>query len=80
MLRSVFMSKALEADSHTFYDTKKIIQQACKADWTHCKIPRFMKTEEDQQLVFEVLKRHYRTLKELFRYFFFVICHYFQFW
>ena len=66
---SIFIVKALESDSHSFYDTDHVLQRAAKADWSHCKKPRFLSDEADQKMVLATLKNHYRTLKELFRYY-----------
>lgn len=50
-------------------DDEELLKQCFENDWSRCKIPKIIKTEEELEKIKEILRSFYKTIREIYKYF-----------
>lgn len=66
---SVFLQRAANADSGTFWDTRNAMHRAFEADWSHARLSRLISDSQEAERVREILQQAFFLLREIFRFF-----------
>jgi hypothetical protein len=64
---SNFKQRALDSDSHTFYDTKSVYDKAFAADWAHCKVKKFITNPVLLDSIRTALRTFYPDLTDVYK-------------